>query len=520
MKRAQKFLLNTLILTGSTLLIRTIGVSFNVYLSNKIGAAGIGLYSLILSVYTLAVTFASSGVRLSTTRLVVMAQSKEQPDGVKSTVRHCLFYSGCTGTFAAFLLYFAAPYLAEHWLQDMRTLSSLRCLSIALPFLAMSSALSGYFTAMRGIVKFAGAQFFEQLVKITVTIMALTVLMPKGLEYACLSLVAGSCIAEASSCGLLFLLYMGEKKKFPKVSVRPKSITRRLLGIALPDAVSSCIRSGLLTVEHLLIPVGFRKSGISGESALAAYGTVHGMVFPIITFPSALLGALADLLIPEIAECYALKQVKRTRYIITRVLQMSLFFAIGAMGILFSFSKEFGKAIYNDSLVGQYIHLLAPLIPVMYLDTAVDGMLKGLGQQLSSMRYNIIDASCCVLMVYFLLPKYAMTGYLVTLYATEILNFMLSIHRLYKIAPFRMDVLKAGVLPIFSILGAVSATKALHHMISFSGQTPMEDLIMKILITLPIYYVALRVFTCISKEDLNWAKNLFRLRSHEKQSHQ
>ena len=42
------------------ILMRTVGVSFSVYVSNKIGAAGMGLYELIMSVYGLSVTLACS----------------------------------------------------------------------------------------------------------------------------------------------------------------------------------------------------------------------------------------------------------------------------------------------------------------------------------------------------------------------------------------------------------------------------------------------------------------------------
>ena len=48
-------------------------------------------------------------------------------------------------------------------------------------------------------------------------------------------------------------------------------------------------------------------------------------------------------------------------------------------------------AIYKSGEVGSYIRLLAALMPVMYMDTVTDGMLRGLGQQLHVMRYNIID---------------------------------------------------------------------------------------------------------------------------------
>ena len=44
--KKKRFLFNAAVLTGTSLVTRTIGISFRVYMSNIIGAEGIGLYHL------------------------------------------------------------------------------------------------------------------------------------------------------------------------------------------------------------------------------------------------------------------------------------------------------------------------------------------------------------------------------------------------------------------------------------------------------------------------------------------
>ena len=68
--RKRKLLANALFMSASALLLRFAGVSFNVWLSNRIGEAGMGLFQLISSAYMLAVTFATSGIRTATVRLL------------------------------------------------------------------------------------------------------------------------------------------------------------------------------------------------------------------------------------------------------------------------------------------------------------------------------------------------------------------------------------------------------------------------------------------------------------------
>lgn len=64
------FLLNGILLTVTSFVMRAITMSFNVYISNKIGTEAVGIYQLIMSVYLFAITIANSGINLATTRIV------------------------------------------------------------------------------------------------------------------------------------------------------------------------------------------------------------------------------------------------------------------------------------------------------------------------------------------------------------------------------------------------------------------------------------------------------------------
>ena len=68
--RKTVFIKNALILTASSLILRFVGIIFKVWLAQKIGSEGIGLYQLVFSVYVLASTFAISGISTAVTRLV------------------------------------------------------------------------------------------------------------------------------------------------------------------------------------------------------------------------------------------------------------------------------------------------------------------------------------------------------------------------------------------------------------------------------------------------------------------
>ena len=68
MTKRRRFLFNGLILTLVGLAMRGSALFLGAYIAGVIGAEGIGLQGLIATVYSLAVTLATSGVSLSVTR--------------------------------------------------------------------------------------------------------------------------------------------------------------------------------------------------------------------------------------------------------------------------------------------------------------------------------------------------------------------------------------------------------------------------------------------------------------------
>jgi stage V sporulation protein B len=73
MSARNKFFYNGTVLTLVGLSVKTVALLFGAFVSRTVGAEGTGLYTLVMTVYSFAVTFATSGVSFTVTRLVVTA---------------------------------------------------------------------------------------------------------------------------------------------------------------------------------------------------------------------------------------------------------------------------------------------------------------------------------------------------------------------------------------------------------------------------------------------------------------
>lgn len=294
--------MNTALLTGSSLIMSLISMSFQVWLAGRIGSAGIGLYQLVVSVSFLCTTFAISGVRFAATRLVSEEIGREREQGISGAMRRCFVYSALFGTAAFFVLHSGAEMIGFLWIGDARTVRSLRIMAYAMPMVSLCSAMSGYFTACGRVWKPTVVHFFEQIITIALVAFFL-VRSPTGdIEKNCSAVMLGTVCGDAISFVMMLLFYLTDRGRHPGNGKNDLRLTSRMLRIALPLAFSAYARSALSTLEHLLVPRGLKSAGFSADRALSGYGTIQGMVMPIISFPACFLMALSELMIPELTE--------------------------------------------------------------------------------------------------------------------------------------------------------------------------------------------------------------------------
>ena len=490
MRRKMPIFYSALMLTGVNLLLRLVSTTFQVYISGQIGPAGIGLLQLVMSVGMLAMTAGVAGVRTAAMYLTAEELGKKRPENVRWVLRGCFLYSILCSGVICLGLSAGAPWVAEHWIGDIRTTDSIRTFSAFLPIVCLSGCMTGYFTAANRIGTLAVVEIAEQLCYMTVTMLMLTLWAGSDPAKACRAVVLGSGISACLT--LLSLLFLRHRERAPSGKRIP--VRRRLLEIAVPLAMADDLKAGISTTENLMVPK--RLALYPGvDTPLAAFGMVCGMVFPVLMFPAAILFALAELLLPELARCAAAGSRTRIRYLVKRSLRLAMLYGCLCGGLLFLLAEDLCLGLYNNSQAGLHLQRYALLAPMLYCDAITDAMTKGLGQQKACVRYNILTSAMDVFFLYLLLPKYGMDGYFISFFVTHLLNFCLSLGRLLKISgcriPFYIPALTAAAT-IISALGAGSI-----------GAIPL-----RIGAFLALWGSLLVLLRVISREDTLWIKGL------------
>ncbi len=443
-----KFFINGLMLSAVGLLMRTVQLIFSAYVSRTVGAEGIGLNTLIMTVYSFAVTFATSGISLSVTRLVAakIGEGKESEAGrvLRGAICYALFF----GALSFLLLFSLSGVLSRRVISHGDTATALVILSLSLIPTALSSVINGYFVGVKKVAFNAFVQVVGQAFRIFLSVYLLFVMADGGTLYAVSALCIGTSATEAL-CFVLSLILLA----FDRIKRKNKgrgSDVKAVATMAIPLAVSAYIRSALLTLEHSLIPKRLKKHGENTSEALSSYGYLHGMALPLVLYPMAPLSSFAGLLVPEFAESEASGNKRRLERIAGEAMGTTMIFAVAASVLLYLFSEELGYTVYSSYEAGRYIAFLSPVVPIMYLDHVADAILKGIGEHVYSMWVNIFDVIISIALVFFLLPIMGIAGYAIVIIVMEGFNFSLSLLRLRKRIKFKIDFFTSLIFPALS----------------------------------------------------------------------
>lgn len=501
--RRSAFLQNAVVLTVTSLLLRTVGIFFRIYLSGRIGAEGMGLYQLIMSVYVLGSAFAAAGISTAVTRMVTDALCRGDRSTALRALRSAVGVSIVVGLISAGVIVLAAQPISVHFLKDVRAVSALRVLTVSLPFMGVSSCLKGYFMARRKVSITSRAQLLEQAVRIGVIWLLLDRVGSTDLAAACTVVMIGDVTAEIASCLHLIGGFRRDRRTLPEATGRAQSVMATLMGIALPISAARYLNTALHTVENLLVPDRLSIYTASRAVALAQFGSLKGMAMPLLFFPSSFLSAIATLLIPEISESAALGRQQRVREAVERTMHITLAASILIAGAFFIYAPQLGQLLYRSDEVGLMLRVLSPLVPAMYLESMVDGILKGLNQQVSSLKYSVIDSALRMALIVVLVPRTGMAGFLLVMTVSNLLVAFLNVNRLLIVTETRMKWRQWVIAPLLAVVVAVAGSRYFQHIAPVAALPSLVAIAAGVLVLCLLYALLMLALGGITKRDLS-----------------
>lgn len=446
----------TLILTLAGFVTRIIGFFYRIFLSNTMGAELLGIYQLIFPVFGICYTIFAAGIQTSISRLVAGEIGKRNPKNVSKILRISIFLSIFLAIVLAFLTYYYADFIAWRLLMEKRSAESLRILALAFPFCGITACINGYYYGLKKAGVPAVTQLVEQFARVIIVYIVAYYIGNGDGKVTCELAVIGVVMGEIASCLYnIASLYLSKSPAKLIVSgpdpnaiaSRRRNILKDLLQLSVPLSANRLLLSILHSIEAVLIPAMLRRYGLSTQEALIIYGILNGMSLPFILFPTAVINALAVLLLPTVSEAQAVNNDRLIGKTTEIAIKYSLIIGIISTGLFIIFGNDLGTTVFHNQAAGSYLVILAWLCPFIYLTTTLGSIINGLGKTHITFINSVLGTICKIVLIILLIPSRGINGYLIALLVGQLIITGFDAFAVIKYVRFSLDSMNSIVKP-------------------------------------------------------------------------
>ncbi len=399
---------------------------YRVVLSRIIGAEGIGIYQICLSVFAVFLTAASSGIPVTVSRLMAKNNAVNDVRG-----KHAAVTAGVVGTLLftipiAILLFFGRNALGFLFSDD-------RCTDIFL-LLLPGLILTSVYAVMRG--SFWGNKQFVPYSVIELLEDAVMVILGCVLVYGVTDPVLGArraTIAVAVSyvfsfCVSLFW-YFHKGGKF----VNPKRQLKPLFSASMPITAMRTSTSLLNSVVAVLLPLLLMKAyGLDNSEAISLYGIAIGMSLPILFIPSALIGSISVVVAPELSENFYRKKTAQVKFDVEKSIKAAVFIAALLVPILFVLGDEIGEFLYSNEMSGQIVQRCSFMLIPMCVTMITTTVLNSMNRERRTLIHFLIGAAAMIISIVALTRFVGVYSYMIGLAASFLITGTLNLILLKK----------------------------------------------------------------------------------------
>jgi len=431
------FYRDSIILTVSNLTAGILRFMFSILLSKKLGAEGMGLYSLVMPIYDLFTCLICGGM--------VTAISKESSSyyglgdygNLDKSIHTALIFDFVWSVLITISVFIFAPFISTYIIKDPRTVYSLWVICPALIFVSLSSIYKGYFYGVSNVKVPAIIDIVEKSVRMVIILGLINFFALTNVTTTVTATYISLSFGELISFMLLFIFY--KKSKYKIRSIKKKTDGRaqllfNILVVSFPLCLNGFLNTVISALSTLIVPGRLVYAGLEYTESLSLIGKFSGMAMSIVFFPFIIVMSMSTMLTPDISKSISKKDFNGLEVRIKEVIKISFLLGVSTMIICLCSGDSLGKLFFNRYDLGTYIRLAALSAPFMYMAGSTFGILNGLGNQKALLINSIITSILELILLYILLgiPNINILGYGITLLITSIVSFIMNIISIKK----------------------------------------------------------------------------------------
>ena len=405
------------VLTLTGVLSQVVGFVYRILLTRLAGAEILGLYQLILPVYSVLLSLTSVGLTTGVSNLSAWYQAlgnqrvidQVRGQAVKLFLLLALVPCGLLLLFSdGVSVYLLVPCLVLTGIENLQ---------------------KHYFYGTGRVCPAAVTELIEQILRSVLVLALVWATIPATAEEAVGAIVLGMALCEVTSAltqTVLFRRYLGPRDRLAGAPLPPSTVRRKLGRIALPLGLAALLGNGISSANAVLIPRLLVLGGMDQSQAVSTYGVTFGMTLPMLLLPTAFLSALGLVLTPKLSRCAALQQAGEIRRLVRRWVSLANLILIPALALLAVLGPALGRALYQEERVGDHLPLLALGVLFSCWQSLGAYVLNGVDRQKASAAIALGADGVQLVLTCLTVGQWGMGGYAVSFVLASLVGAVLS----------------------------------------------------------------------------------------------
>ncbi|KAI7259595.1 hypothetical protein KC345_g10266 [Hortaea werneckii] len=381
--------------------------------------------------------------------MVAEAEGENRPEQSRKILHTGLALSLSLGILFTFVALFSASWVSSSILTDRRVYYTFVSMTPMIAIVAVSAVYRGYFQGRQNMLPSAFSSVLESLIRIFFMLWFSWLLLPKGIAFAAAGAMLGVTVGEiAGMMALLWQYYFIVKKdkddeddlSSPDDAVpgtdsalnqeafkKPVSVLRRLIGISVPVTAGRMIGSFSYLLESIITVRSLALAGIATAAATAQYGSLQGMVIPLLLLPGVLSSSLAVSLVPSLSEAAARNDLATIHKRMHQALRLAMVTGAPFAAVMYVLAVPLCTLMYGNADTAPMLRMMAPFALFLYVQAPLQAALQAMDRPGKALINTLIGAVIKILLILLLAsrPEYGIHGAIAAIIVNSLLVTLL-----------------------------------------------------------------------------------------------
>ncbi len=361
-------------------------------LSKELGASGLGLYTLVFTVYMFGIQFAGFGIGLALTKYI--AEYHDSLPKIKEFVTSGILGSLISGSVMGILLYLFASIISNQLFHNPQMTSLLRLTAFCFPLIAMQKAVIGTLNGLKEMKWYAIVNI-SQNVLVMVASFVLVILLKMEVRGAVLGFVIPTIFIG-------FLSLILTRDFFIRPTKLLNTVFRDISGFGFYVVLANSI--GMINTQVDSLMIGY----FMDEASVGYYAIAIIFVQGVLLLPQAVQSVTT----PSIAAYYGKGRFYHIQQLVKKTM-FNVFAIVTCISLVLAiFGKFLISLLFTEEFLPAYLPMLILLIghSIYATYTSIGGCLSSIGKVQIVFRIDAICAGINILLNFTLIPKFGLIG--------------------------------------------------------------------------------------------------------------